>query len=90
MTTLEAPRVAGRERARADVEELDLAPGATLIVAFPPRASGTPSYLDELIAVVCSERQARLVLRGLSERAKAIAVEVAEHQQVASLVEVQD
>jgi len=89
MTTIEAPRIAGRDRARADVEDLDLAAGSTLIVSFPPRASGTPSYLDELVAVVCGERRARLVLRGLSEHAQRIALEVAARQQVDDLLEVQ-
>lgn len=89
MTTIEAPRIAGRDRAREDVSRLTLDAGSTLVVQFPPRAAATPSYLDELIAVVCRERGARLVLRSLSERACIVAHESAERQQVVGLVRVE-
>jgi hypothetical protein len=89
MTTIEAPRIAGRGRAREDVAGVELRAGSTLVVQFPPRAAATPSYLDELIAVVCRERGARLVLRSLSERACVVAHESAARQHVVGLVTVE-
>lgn len=89
MTTIEAPRVAGRDRARQDVTHLALADGSILIVQFPERSSATPSYLDELIAAVCVERRAHLVLRSLSDRARVVAQESAERREVTSLVSVE-
>ena len=70
MITIEAPRVAGRQRAREDVSHLDLGPGSVVVVRFPERSAATPSYLDELILAVCLEGGARLTLKSLSERAK--------------------
>jgi hypothetical protein len=86
MTTIEAPRIAGRDRAREDVAALDLRPGGNLVVTFPARASATPSYLDELVAVVCVESGATLVLRSLSERARSVAAESADRQGVSDLL----
>lgn len=89
MTIIEAPRVAGRDRAREDVSALSLAPGATVIVQFPERASATPSYLDELIAAVCVEFGALLILRSLTERAAIVASESADRRGVTDLVRVE-
>lgn len=89
MTTIEAPLVAGRDRARADVAHLEPVPGSTLIVQFPLRSSATPSYLDELIATACAERGVKLVLRSLSDRARAVADESAARQGVAGMVAVE-
>ena len=89
MTTIDAPRIAGRDRARTDVADLDLPAGSTLVVQFPPRASATPSYLDELIAAVCADRGAHLVLRSLSARASVVAHESAARYEVVGLLTIE-
>ena len=73
MTTIDAPRIAGRDRARTDVADLDLPAGSTLVVQFPPRASATPSYLDELIAALLAD--GHVLIEGVPGVAKTLAVE---------------
>jgi len=83
---IDAPRIAGRDRAREDLATVPLGPTSVVAVQFPDRASATPSYLDELVSVVCTDNGATLILRGLSGLGRDFATESADRRNVSSLV----
>lgn len=88
MTTIDAPRIAGRERALRDLEGVPLGPSTVVTVRFPERAAVTPSYVDELIASVCKKGGATLNLVALPERGKTLARESAASLGVISLLRI--